>query len=72
MKDTFRINRQLQPGEYKLMDVFADVCICRCLLTVFEGEEEFRQVMASAKVVVADLQVEMFVTNERRYDNYRP
>lgn len=64
MKEPFRINRQLQPGVYKLMDVFADVGECCCLLTVFDGEEEFKQVMASAKVIVADLQAEMFVTNE--------
>jgi len=64
MEKTFRINRRLKPGEYKLTDVFADVGACRVLFSVFSGEEEWRQVMATAKVVVADLPAEMFVANE--------
>jgi len=64
MKNVFRINRRLEPGQYRLEEVFADIRTCTVLRAVFADEEEIDAIMARAKVFVVDRPKEMFVDND--------
>jgi len=64
MNTAFRINRGLEPGQYRLEEVFADIRTCTVLRAVFADEEEIDAIMARAKVFVVDRPKEMFVDND--------
>ncbi|MDZ4163914.1 MAG: hypothetical protein U1C55_02195 [Smithellaceae bacterium] len=63
-KYIFRFNRGLEPGQYGLADVFADIRTCGILLDIFADAEEFAEVMDLTKVIVADSPYEIFVNND--------
>jgi len=64
MKNVFRIDRKLEPGQYHLADVFADIRTYGILTAIFADAEEIDSVMAHTKVFVADRPHEMFVDND--------
>jgi len=64
MNDAFRINRGLDPGEYRLEEVFADIRGCAVLGTIFCGAEEIDAIVTRIRVLVEDQPHEMFVDND--------
>jgi len=60
----FRINRKLEPGQYRLTDVFADIRASKVLPVIFTDAEEIESVITSTKVSLADMPHEMFVDND--------
>jgi hypothetical protein len=64
MKNVFQINRLLEPGQYRLEDVFADIRTYDILRAIFAGAEEIDAVVAHTKVFVVDMPHEMFVNND--------
>ena len=64
MKNVFRINRRLEPGQYRLTEVFADIRTYGILPAIFADAEEIDGVMAHTKVFVVDRPNEMFVDND--------
>jgi hypothetical protein len=64
MKTVFNINRRLEPGRYRLADVFPDIRTCGVLSDIFDGAEEIDAVIERTGVSVADLPYEMFVDND--------
>ena len=63
MKNVFRIHRRLEPGEYRLTEVFTDIRTYSILTAIFADAEEIDGVMAHTKVFVVDRPHEMFVDN---------
>jgi hypothetical protein len=63
MSPVFQINRRLEPGQYRLADVYADIPTYDVLRTVFADPGEFERVLEQTGVVVADMPHEMFVDN---------
>jgi len=63
MKNAYRINRGLKPGEYLLTDVFSDIRTYDILPEIFADAQEISDVMATIRVVVVDEPYEMFVDN---------
>ncbi|MBW2559639.1 MAG: hypothetical protein JRE40_02165 [Deltaproteobacteria bacterium] len=63
-KNTFRINRRLDPGRYPLADVFPDIRTYGVLSAIFDNEKEVDTVVMLTGVSVADLPYEMFVDND--------
>jgi hypothetical protein len=64
MKNVFRIHRRLEPGQYRLTDVFADILTYGILPAIFDDEEEIDRVIARTQVFVVDRTHEMFVDND--------
>jgi hypothetical protein len=64
MKNVFRINRRLEPGQYSLEEVFADIRACEILSAIFADTEEIDRVIAHTRVHIADMPHEMFVSND--------
>ena len=64
MKNMFRIDRRLEPGQYRLTEVFADIRTYGILSAIFADAEEIDGVMAHTKVFVVDRPNEMFVDND--------
>ena len=64
MKNMFRINRRLEPGQYRLEDVFADIRTYGILQAIFADAEEIDRVITNTKVFVVDQPYEMFVDND--------
>jgi hypothetical protein len=64
MKYVFQINRLLEPGQYRLEEVFADIRTYDVLPAIFADAEEIDGVMARTKVFVVDMPHEMFVDND--------
>jgi hypothetical protein len=64
MKNVFRIHRGIEPGQYRLADVFADIRACGVLPAIFADAEELNGVMERTKVHVADWPHEMRVDND--------
>jgi len=64
VKNSFRINRRLEPGRYPLVDVFADIRACEILSDIFADTEEIDAVIARTMVSVVDLPYEIFVDND--------
>ena len=64
MNNVFCINHLLNPGQYRLEEVCADIRSCAILHTIFSGTEEIDQVMAHTRVFIVDGTFEMFVDNE--------
>lgn len=63
MKNTYRINRRLKPGQFRLEDVFPDIRTYDILPVIFAGVKEIPEIMANIKVIVVDAPYEMFVDN---------
>jgi hypothetical protein len=64
MENRFRIHRRLEPGQYRLTEVFADIRTYAILLAIFADAEEIDQVIANTLVFVVDQPYEMFVNND--------
>lgn len=64
MNAAFRINRLLEPGQYRLEEVFADIRTCAVLRTIFPGTEEAEAIVGRINVFVEDRPNEMFVDND--------
>jgi hypothetical protein len=64
MKNNYRINQQLKPGQYCLKDVFPDIRKYEVLKTIFDDAAEIACVIAQTKVFVVDHSYEMFVGNQ--------
>ena len=64
MKNVYRINRRLEPGQYGLEDVFADIRTYGILQAVFADAKERDRVITNTKVFVVDNPYEMFVDND--------
>ena len=64
MTHVFRINRRLEPGQYRLTEVFADIRTCAVLSAIFADAEEIDRVMAHTKLFVVDRSREIFVDND--------
>ncbi len=64
MTTVFRINRRLEPGQYRLEEVFVDIRTCTVLHAIFADGEEIDATVARTKVFVVDRPKEMFVDND--------
>lgn len=64
MTHPFRINRRLEPGQYSLMEICADICGYDILSAIFADAAEIDRVMACTKVIVVDAPREIFVDND--------
>jgi hypothetical protein len=64
MKNMFRIDRRLEPGQYRLTEVFADIRTYGILSAIFADAEEIDRVVADTKVLVVDQPYEMYVNND--------
>ena len=64
MKNVFHINRWLEPGQYRLEDVFADIRTYGILHVIFVDAEELDEIITNTKVFVVDKPNEMFVDND--------
>jgi hypothetical protein len=64
MKNIFRIHRRVEPGEYRLVELFWDIQTYGILPAIFADAEEIDGVMAHTKVFVVDRLNEMFVDND--------
>jgi hypothetical protein len=64
MTQVFHINRELKPGQYCLVDIFADIRTYAVLSAIFADEEEIGRVMEHSKVLVVDTTKEIFVNND--------
>jgi hypothetical protein len=64
MKNTYRINRKLESGQYRLEDVFTDIRTYDILSAIFADVKEISGVMVNIKVMVVDEPHEMFVDND--------
>ena len=63
MKNAYRINHRLEPGQYRLEDVFTDIRTYDILSAIFADAKEISWVMANIKVIVLDEPFEVFVDN---------
>ncbi len=64
MKNAYRINHRLEPGQYRLEDVFTDIHTYDILSEIFADAKEISWVMANIKVIVLDEPFEVFVDNK--------
>jgi hypothetical protein len=64
MKNLFRINRRLEPGQYRLEELFTDIRACGILRDIFSDTEEIDGVVARTKVLLVDRPYQMFVDND--------
>jgi hypothetical protein len=64
MNNIFRIHRQVEPGQYRLVELFWDIRTYGILPAIFADTEEIDGVMAHTKVFVVDRLNEMFVDND--------
>ena len=64
MKNVFRIHRRVEPGQYRLVELFWDIRTYDILPAIFADAEEIDGVMAHTKVFVVDRRSEMFVDND--------
>lgn len=64
MKNVFRINRRLEPGQYRLEDVYADIRAYGILHSIFADTDEIDRIIADTKVFVVDKPREMYVDND--------
>lgn len=64
MKNVFRINRRLEPGQYRLEDVYADIRTYGILHSIFADTDGIDRIIADTKVFVVDKPREMYVDND--------
>jgi hypothetical protein len=64
MNEIFSINRELEPGRYRLTGVFAGIDNCVVLRTIFPDAREAKAAITNMQVVVADHPHEIFVDND--------
>lgn len=67
MKNVFHINRHIEPGQYRLVEVFPDIRTCDILSAIFADAEEIDRVLANTEVVIVGEPTE--VCNEMSVDN---
>jgi hypothetical protein len=63
MKNAYRINHRLEPGQYRLEDVFTDIRTYDILSAIFADAKEISGVMENIKVIIVDVPHEIFVDN---------
>jgi len=63
-ENTFRINRSMEPGQYRLADIFPDIRSYPVLRTIFTDGREFDRVMNKTKVFILDSPHVMSVDND--------
>ena len=54
MKNAYRINHRLEPGQYRLEDVFTDIRTYDILSVIFADAKEISGVMENIKVIMVD------------------
>jgi uncharacterized protein (TIGR00369 family) len=59
-----KINRDIEPGEYKITDIFPDIRTSPALIDIFGSPDAVEDVLASNKVHVIDRPYYMFVSND--------
>jgi uncharacterized protein (TIGR00369 family) len=59
-----RINRQIEPGQYKIPDIFPDIKMSPALIEIFGSAEEVDNVLKDNKAIVLDRPYYMFVSND--------
>ena len=64
VKNSVCIDRRLEPGEYRLTEVFANIRTYGILSAIFADSEEIDRVIADIKVFVVDQPYEMYVNND--------
>jgi hypothetical protein len=64
MKNVFCINRGVEPGQYRLTEVFADIRTYGILSAIFADAQEIDEVVAHTKIFIVDRAGEMFVDND--------
>jgi hypothetical protein len=64
MKTDFCIHRGLDPGEYRLEDVFSDIRTYDALRAIFSDAGELNRVLGETPVFIVSEPREMFVSNE--------
>jgi len=64
MTHLFRMNHRLEPGQYSLTEVFADIHTYAVLSAIFADTEEIDRVLADTRVLVVDTPYEIFVDND--------
>jgi hypothetical protein len=64
MKTVCCINRRLEPGQYRLEEVFTDIRTYGVLSAIFADTEEIDAIVARTKIFVVDRPNEMFVDND--------
>jgi hypothetical protein len=64
MKNIVRIHRHVEPGQYRLAELFEDIRTYGILTAIFADAEEIDGVVAHTKVFVVDMPHEMFVNND--------
>jgi hypothetical protein len=63
LNESFYINRLLEPGQYSLTEVFADIRCCDVLMVIFTDAEEIKGVIANTRILIVDHAHEMYVDN---------
>ncbi len=64
VKNSVCIDRRLEPGQYRLAEVFADIRTYGILTAIFADSEEIDRVITDIKVFVVDQPYEMYVNND--------
>ena len=64
VKNSVCIDRRLEPGQYRLTEVFANIRTYGILSAIFADSEEIDRVIADIKVFVVDQPYEMYVNND--------
>ena len=64
VKNSVCIDRRLEPGQYRLTEVFANIRTYGILSAIFADSEEIDRVIADIKVFVVDQPCEMYVNND--------
>ena len=59
----FRINRNVEPGQYGLRDIFPDIGTPDILAAIFADAAEIAGVVERTRVFIVDMPYEMFVGN---------
>ncbi|MDD5170424.1 MAG: hypothetical protein PHN75_16530 [Syntrophales bacterium] len=64
MKKTFNINRLMEPGQYRLTEIFADIRTVGILSAIFNDRDEMDKVLEKTDVFIVDNPHEMYVSND--------
>lgn len=60
----FQVNRNIEAGEYKILDIFPDIRKSPALLEIFGSSEAAEEILTGNKAVVMDRPYYMFVSND--------
>jgi hypothetical protein len=64
MQHLVHISRDLKPGQYRLVEVFADILTCDVLHAIFDDTAEIDRIVECTKVHVVDRPNEMYVDDD--------